>query len=58
MQRMANAALKIAPELAREAFYTDGERELVQRVSDFVCGQAGLFLKLAHNVPKVDRALL
>ncbi|WP_233808950.1 HipA domain-containing protein [Paraburkholderia sp. HP33-1] len=57
MQRMANAALKIAPELAREAFYTAEERELVQRVSDFVCGQAGLFLKLAPSVPKVDRAL-
>ncbi|GJH14592.1 HipA domain-containing protein [Caballeronia novacaledonica] len=58
MQRMANAALKLAPELAREALYTDDERELVQRVSDFVCGQAGLFLKLAPMVPKVDTKLL
>ncbi|MFP3564025.1 HipA domain-containing protein [Paraburkholderia sp. SIMBA_030] len=58
MQRMANAALRIAPELAREAFYMDGERELVQRVAEFIGAQATRLLELAPHVPRVDRALL
>jgi hypothetical protein len=40
MTRMANSALKEAPRQAALAIYTDDERELVSRVSQFVITQA------------------
>jgi len=58
MTRMAKKALKLAPELARAEIYADAERELVQRVSDFICTQANHLLKLATMVPKVGPELL
>jgi serine/threonine-protein kinase HipA len=58
MTRMAKEALKLAPELAGAETYTDAERELLQRVSDFVCAQANHLLRLAPMVPKVDPASL
>jgi serine/threonine-protein kinase HipA len=57
MTRMANEALKLAPELARAEIYTDEERVLVQRVSDFICAQANHLLHQAPMVPKVDATL-
>jgi serine/threonine-protein kinase HipA len=58
MVRMAQAAKKLAPELAQAAVYIDDERDLVHRVSDFVCAQADRLLALAPEVPKVNRDLM
>ncbi len=58
MTRMAKEALKLAPELTRAEVYTDAERELVQRVSDFICTQANHLLRFAPMVPQVDPDLL
>ena len=58
MTRMAKDALKVAPELARAEVYTDAERELMRRVSDFICAQANHLLRLAPMVPEVDADLL
>jgi serine/threonine-protein kinase HipA len=58
MTRMGTEALRRAPEIARADTYTGGEREMVQRVSDFICAQAEHLLRLAPMVPKVDPDLL
>jgi len=58
MTRMAQAALKCAPELAGSDVYVDEERALAQHVSDFVCAQANHFLRLAPMVLEVDLQLL
>jgi serine/threonine-protein kinase HipA len=57
MTRMAQAALKLAPELARSDVYVDEERALVQKVSDFICAQANHLLRLAPMVVQVDPKL-
>jgi serine/threonine-protein kinase HipA len=59
IMRMAQAALRLAPELADSAVYVgDDERARVQNISDFVCSQADRLLRLAPEVPKVSPALL
>lgn len=58
MTRMAQAALKFAPQLAGSDVYADEERALVRQVSDFVCAQANHFLRLAPIVVEVDPELL
>jgi len=58
MTRMAQAALKLAPELASSDVYVDEERVLVQKVSNFICAQANHLLRLAPMVVEVDLQLL
>lgn len=56
--RMAQAARSLAPELARSALYVGDERALLERVARFIDTQAERLLKMAPEVPKVDRKLL
>lgn len=56
--RMAHAAKKLAPDLAQAEVYVGEERDLVRRVSDFVCAQADRLLALAPQVTKVNVKLL
>lgn len=58
MTRMAEAARRFAPELAKADVYVGEERNLVRRVSDFVCAQATKLSTLAPKVPKVDPSLV
>ncbi|MDE1179266.1 HipA domain-containing protein [Paraburkholderia sp.] len=58
MTRMSNAALRLAPALVHSPSYADDERELVQRVSDFICAQAARLLRVAPMVVEVDADLL
>ena len=58
MTRMAEAARRFAPELARADVYVGEERNLVRRVSDFVCAQAIKLSSLAPQVPKINPALV
>ncbi|SAL14109.1 HipA domain-containing protein [Caballeronia humi] len=53
---------KLAPQVARavslESHYTDGEREIVERIADFIATQASKLIGLAPRVPEIDAALL
>ncbi|WP_310631768.1 HipA domain-containing protein [Paraburkholderia sp.] len=57
MVRMARQASALAPELARAEVYVGEERTLVDEVARFVVAQSQALLKLAPEVPKVDRNL-
>jgi serine/threonine-protein kinase HipA len=58
IQRMARAALALVPEMATERIYVHGEREMVQRVSSFICTQAQHLLRIAPMIPRVKPDLL
>lgn len=58
MERMGGAAKRLAPALAAAEVYVGEERDLVRRVSDFVCAQADRLIALAPQIPRVDAALL
>lgn len=58
MTRMAEAARRFAPELAKADIYVGEERDLVHRISDFVCKQATLLSSVAPQIPRVDPALV
>ncbi|KVP16886.1 HipA domain-containing protein [Burkholderia ubonensis] len=54
---MARNILKLAPELAASDIYVGDERDLVHKISDFVCAQATRMMELAREVPKVNPRL-
>jgi serine/threonine-protein kinase HipA len=56
--RMAQAASALAPELARSDLYIGDERGLLESVARFIDTQATRLLKIAPEVPRVDRKLL
>lgn len=56
--RLALAARALAPELARSDLYVGDERALLESVTRFIDTQAARLLKMAPEVPKVDRKLL
>jgi serine/threonine-protein kinase HipA len=56
--RMAQAARDLAPELAQSEVYVGDERALLHTVARFIDMQAARVLKMAPEVPKVDRKLL
>lgn len=58
LMRMARAVIAAVPELALAGVYEDDERDLVQRISAFITGQADRLAKMAPEVLKVDSALL
>jgi serine/threonine-protein kinase HipA len=58
LTRMAEAVKALAPELATSDAYTDDERVLLRKISDFIRVQADRVLQLAPMVPKVDTDLL
>lgn len=55
---MARSVLRFAPELAESDIYVGDERDMVHRISDYVCAQANLLIDLAPEVRKVNPALL
>jgi len=55
---MASKAQRLAPGLARDAVYTEHERDRVQDIARFVASQAERLIRIAPQVPKVDPELL
>lgn len=58
MTRMAQAITRVARDLAQSEVYVDEERDLVARIHDFIMLQAGKLMRLAPEVPRVDRSRL
>lgn len=57
LTNMAKRVLQIAPRQAESDLYVGDERDMVHRISDYVCAQATQLLEIAPHVPKVDRRL-
>jgi serine/threonine-protein kinase HipA len=58
MRRMGKSALSAALTQASEATYVDRERNLVQRICEFVSNQANRLLEMADPMMQVDLELL
>jgi serine/threonine-protein kinase HipA len=58
MTRMARQAVPLARELAQSDVYVGDERGMVDSIAGFVAAQAERLLKIAPDIPRVDRALL
>jgi len=58
MRRMGKNALSAARTQAAEAAYVDEERDLVQRICEFVTSQATMLLEMADPMMQVDSELL
>lgn len=54
MRRMGKSALRAARTQAAEATYVDEERDLVQRISEFVTTQANRLIEMADPMLQVD----
>ena len=58
LTRMALAIKRVSGELSRSEVYVGEERGLVKRIHDFVTVQVDKLMRLAPEVPRVDRSLL
>ena len=58
IRTLATAAIRLAPDLARSEHYVGEERDLVRDIASFVTGQAERLLKMAPDIPKIDKTLL